>query len=319
MDIQRTLSPPPALLTAPWRALHTLWAFSRPHAMIGTALAVVVLYTLAAAAAGHHDWEVLLLTAAASLGMHLYVVGLNQLTDVEIDRINKPYLPLASGMLSWHGALAVVALCALLALAAAALRGPYLLATVSLILAIGTAYSLPPLRLKRSPFWAAACIATARAVVFNLGLALSFSAALGQQPRLSTPLLMLVAFMLGYVTVIALMKDIPDMEGDRRHQVLTLVLRLGARRTLRLCQAILLTCYVGVAAVALLVEAPGLSPTVLAGGHVLALGALWLRGRRLDVRDRQSIAAYYMFIWKLLYGEFALFWLACMGAMARTS
>ena len=35
-----------------------------------------------------------------SLLINIYIVGLNQLHDVEIDRVNKPYLPLASGDLS---------------------------------------------------------------------------------------------------------------------------------------------------------------------------------------------------------------------------
>ncbi|KAJ0744758.1 putative homogentisate phytyltransferase [Helianthus annuus] len=30
---------------------------------------------------------------------NLYVAGINQLSDVEIDKVNKPYLPLASGEL----------------------------------------------------------------------------------------------------------------------------------------------------------------------------------------------------------------------------
>lgn len=35
-----------------------------------------------------------------ALLMNIAIVGLNQLTDVEIDRVNKPYLPLASGELT---------------------------------------------------------------------------------------------------------------------------------------------------------------------------------------------------------------------------
>ncbi len=33
----------------------------------------------------------------SALLMNVCIVGLNQLYDVEIDRVNKPYLPLASG------------------------------------------------------------------------------------------------------------------------------------------------------------------------------------------------------------------------------
>ncbi|XP_020976068.1 aromatic prenyltransferase PT2, chloroplastic-like isoform X5 [Arachis ipaensis] len=36
----------------------------------------------------------------AALFMNIYIVGLNQLSDIEIDKINKPYLPLASEICS---------------------------------------------------------------------------------------------------------------------------------------------------------------------------------------------------------------------------
>ncbi|KAG5560972.1 hypothetical protein RHGRI_004107 [Rhododendron griersonianum] len=39
--------------------------------------------------------------------MNLYAVGLNQLTDVEIDKVNKPYLPLASGEISTELGIAI--------------------------------------------------------------------------------------------------------------------------------------------------------------------------------------------------------------------
>ena len=39
----------------------------------------------------------LLQALVPALLMNVSIVGLNQLYDVEIDKINKPYLPLASG------------------------------------------------------------------------------------------------------------------------------------------------------------------------------------------------------------------------------
>ncbi len=42
----------------------------------------------------------LLQALVPALLMNVCIVGLNQLYDVEIDRVNKPYLPLASGELS---------------------------------------------------------------------------------------------------------------------------------------------------------------------------------------------------------------------------
>ena len=39
--------------------------------------------------------------------VNIYVTGLNQITDVDIDKINKPYLPIAAGHLSLPAAWAI--------------------------------------------------------------------------------------------------------------------------------------------------------------------------------------------------------------------
>ena len=36
--------------------------------------------------------------------INIFIVALNQLTDVHGDLINKPYLPIAAGEMSWHNA-----------------------------------------------------------------------------------------------------------------------------------------------------------------------------------------------------------------------
>jgi homogentisate phytyltransferase/homogentisate geranylgeranyltransferase len=292
--------------------LRTLWEFSRPHTIIGTALAVCALYVLAAHAAQRQDPALWAVVLAASLAVNLYVVGLNQLTDVEIDRISKPHLPLAAGSLRRASAVAIVAVAGGVALLLAGLQGRYLFAAIALIAMIGTGYSLPPMRLKRFPLLAAACIITARAIVANLGVYLAYSAALTGRAQLPGYVLLLVAFMVGFATVIALMKDIPDVDGDRRHSISTLVLAIGPRRTLRLCQAVLAACYIGVI-VAGAVGVPGASGWVLIIAHAGALAVMWLAGARVDGADADAVRRYYMLIWKLFYFEFLAFPLAVLA------
>jgi homogentisate phytyltransferase/homogentisate geranylgeranyltransferase len=292
--------------------LRTLWEFSRPHTIIGTALAVCALYVLATHAAQRQDpglWAVVLL---ASLAVNLYVVGLNQLTDVEIDRISKPHLPLAAGSLRRASAVAIVAAAGSVALLLAGLQGRYLFVAIALILVIGTGYSLPPVRLKRFPLLAAASIVAARAIVANLGVYLAYSAALTGRAQLPGYVLLLVGFMAGFAAVIALMKDIPDVEGDRRHRISTLVLTIGPQRTLRLCQVVLTVCYTAVI-VAGLVGIPGASGWVLAAAHAGALAVMWLAGARVDGADQDAVRRYYMLIWKLFYFEFVAFPVAVLA------
>ena len=296
--------------TFPW--LRALLEFSRPHTIIGTTLAVAVFYVLAYAASGApHRLDVLLMAYIASLAVNIYIVGLNQLTDIEIDKINKPYLPLAAGIFSWNVGLALVIGTGIIALGVAILQGPYLFATIATVFLIGTAYSLPPLRLKRFPFWAALSITLARAVVGNIGAYLTYSNAFTGKAELPANILLFVTFMFGFCLVIAIMKDVPDIEGDRKHQISTLVVRLGAAKTMQLCRWILTGFYL------IMILAPfagiaGIHPGVFSAAHAIALLMLWYNGRNTDDTSKQDVFGYYMFIWKLFYFEFILFPAACL-------
>ncbi|MBB5866990.1 homogentisate phytyltransferase/homogentisate geranylgeranyltransferase [Allocatelliglobosispora scoriae] len=293
--------------------LRTLWEFSRPHTIIGTVLAVCALYVLAAHTAQRTSWSLWVLVLIASIAVNVYIVGLNQITDVEIDRISKPYLPLAAGSMGRGVATGLVAATGLGSLVLAALHGGWLLAAIAIVFVIGTCYSLPPIRLKRYPLFAAASIVLARAVVANIGVYLTYSTALTGTPQLPGYVLLLVGFMLGFAVVIAVMKDIPDVEGDRRHRISTVVLRIGPARTLLLCQIVLTACYTGVIAAAL-IGIDGVNAAVLIAAHVLGLAAVWLAAARVDAEDSAAVVRYYMFIWKLFYLEFLIFPVACLLA-----
>ena len=290
-----------------------LWEFTRPHTVIGTTCAVWVLYVLAAADAHRQSLPTALTVYVASLALNIYIVGLNQLTDVDIDRINKPYLPLAAGTLTPFAATAIVAVAGAIALLAAAAQGRYLFGTIGVIFLIGSMYSLPPFRLKRSPFLAAAAITLARAVVGNVGVYLTYSAALAGAATLPSRVVLFVGFMTCFMVVISLMKDIPDLEGDRAHRIPTVVARLGARRTLLVCHLILTFCYTW-ATVAVFWPVAGVHRGVIVVSHAVALIALWSLAARVDVDDNKAIAAHYMFVWKLFYLEFAIFPAACLLA-----
>lgn len=87
--------------------------------------------------------------------MNLYITGLNQVTDIGIDKINKPYLPLASGHLSKSNGVRVVVGSLLLALFNLNKMAWPLQCTLVGSALLGTVYSLPPFRLKRFPLLAA--------------------------------------------------------------------------------------------------------------------------------------------------------------------
>lgn len=290
------------------------WEFTRPHTIIGTTLAVFVFYLLAVTAAGgRHDWVTLVVTYIASLSVNIYIVGLNQLTDVEIDKINKPYLPLAAGSFHWNTAVTIVCVTGILGIGLAAWHGPYLLMTIGIVFALGSAYSLPPLRLKERPFWAASAITLARAVVGNAGVYLTYSHALTGEAVLPPSVLLFIGFMFGFCVVIALMKDVPDLEGDKKHEISTFVVRLGAARVMFLCKMILTVSYLAIVAAAV-VGVPGVNSWVIGLSHGGALTVMWLHGRNLNVNDADKVYGHYMILWKLFYFEFFAFSAACLLA-----
>jgi homogentisate phytyltransferase / homogentisate geranylgeranyltransferase len=215
------------------RPLGALWRFSRPHTIIGTTVSIVALYLIAvdtlpglAFDGGLFD---LFWTLVAGLAVNVYIVGINQLEDVEIDRVNKPFLPLAAGEMTMETGRAIVATTAALAVVLAITQGVLETVAVVVALAVGTAYSLPPLRLKRFPAAASLCISGVRSVVVNLGVYAHFSLALGPDGSVSIPAAVwaLTVVVVPFSFAIAILKDVPDAEGDRRFRIMTFTLRVG--------------------------------------------------------------------------------------------
>ena len=282
--------------------------FSRPHTVVGTTLSITVLYLLALSysdgSALHLD--VLGLTLLSCLGANIYIVGLNQITDVAIDRINKPYLPLASGAFPMRTGYRLIGLSVLVSLIIAVYMGHYLLLTVLLSLALGTAYSLPPFRLKRFHFWAAFCIIAVRGLIVNLLLFLHFHSLINAEYHIPPAIWLLTSAIFVYSIAIAWFKDIPDMEGDRQYRINTLTLRLGASRVFRIGNSLIALTYLALISLPLLLPFH-LSPAVMAGAHLLFLFLLWRTSRRVDLTDSQAVFRYYQFIWILFFLEYIAF------------
>ena len=216
------------------KAVPVLWAFSRPHTIVGTAIAVPAI----GAFAGAPSIDAL----PAALCANIYVTGLNQLTDRAVDKVNKPSLPLARETLSPRDAKIIVALAGITALACS--RSSVALVCTTLASGVlGTLYSVEPFRWKRRPLLAALSIVAVRGLIVNIGF---HSHALGRLavPRGPT------CFFSAFAWVIAILKDVPDMRGDAMHGLPSYALRLG-RETVLGASAVILALALVVAAVCL--------------------------------------------------------------------
>ena len=88
-----------------------VWNFSRPHTIVGSGLSILSLFLFATPPkfwGTKTFFDGLVHAMVPSLLMNLYITGLNQVTDVDIDKVNKPYLPIASGELSKKDGIVIV-------------------------------------------------------------------------------------------------------------------------------------------------------------------------------------------------------------------
>jgi len=297
--------------------LGALWRFARPHTVIGTWLGVVGLWAIALHAAGDVTTGSALFQLAcvlvAGTGVNVAIVGINQITDVEIDRVNKPRLPLAAGEMSIRTAWWIVAVASAVPLALALTQTWVEIAAVAAALAVGAAYSLPPVRLKRHPVAASLSIAGVRSAVVNLGVAAHFSRAFEGEIAIPAAVWALTLFVLPFAFAIAVLKDVPDREGDQRFRIATFTVRLGPGRAARLGVAALVAAYAG-----MVVVGPraidDASAAVLVAGHVAALALLGRWAIRADPRDPVAFTRFYMRVWVLFFLEYLIVPAAVLAA-----
>ena len=293
--------------------LGVLWRFSRPHTLVGTFISAAGLYLIAVAELPGSGLDNLFWVMVAGAGVNVAIVGVNQITDVEIDRVNKPHLPLAAGELSREGAWRIVALAAIVALALALTQGALETAAVVSALAVGAAYSLPPVRLKRFPVVASLCISGVRSVAVNLGMYGHFSLAFGGSLVIPDAVWALTLFVLPFSFAIAVLKDVPDRKGDSAFKIATFTVRLGPQRAFRLGLGALVAAYAGMAVLGPLLvdDANGI---VLAAGHVIVLALLLVWARRADPADPAAFTGFYLRVWALFFLEYALVPAAVLAA-----
>ncbi|MED6191534.1 hypoxanthine-guanine phosphoribosyltransferase, variant 2 [Stylosanthes scabra] len=201
------------ILSSVKNSLDAFYRFSRPHTVIGTALSIISVSLLAVQKSSDLSplfFTGLLEAVVAALFMNIYIVGLNQLSDVEIDKINKPYLPLASGEYSIGTGVAIVASFSLLSFWLGWIVGSWpLFWALFISFVLGTAYSInvPFLRWKRFAVLAAMCILAVRAVIVQLAFFLHMQTHVYKRPVVfSRPLIFATAFMSFFSVVIALFK-----------------------------------------------------------------------------------------------------------------
>jgi chlorophyll/bacteriochlorophyll a synthase len=206
---------------------------SRPFTLVAPALGVVSGAVTAAGAHPREPWsgDLILYPVIGALMAATLNAGnnaLNQIYDLEIDRINKPKRPLPSGRLSVHDAWTFTWITYVIALVLAWLVAPggrhecfwiVIAATIATFI-----YSCPPLRTKQRGIWANVTIAVPRGVLLKVAGWSCVKTIVGVEPWYIGMIFGL--FLLGASTT----KDFADMEGDARGGCRTLPIIYGVRK-----------------------------------------------------------------------------------------
>ncbi|CAA7016172.1 unnamed protein product [Microthlaspi erraticum] len=204
------------------RFQNACWRFLRPHTIRGTALGSTALVARALIENTHLiKWSLVLKALSGLLALicgNGYIVGINQIYDIGIDNCR--------------------------AVVVGFNFGPFITSLYSLGLFLGTIYSVPPFRMKRFPVAAFLIIATVRGFLLNFGVYHATRAALGLPFQWSAPVAFITSFVTLFALVIAITKDLPDVEGDRKFQISTLATKLGVRNIAFLGSGLLLVNYI---------------------------------------------------------------------------
>nr|XP_043637640.1 homogentisate phytyltransferase 1, chloroplastic-like [Erigeron canadensis] len=292
--------------------VNILYRFIRPYAAIGTVLCVTAMSLLTVQKLSDFSPLFFLKILQALVGgmfMQMYVCGFNQICDIELDKVNKPTLPLAAGEISMRTAILVSSVSAIMGLAIAWMVSPPLFWAFVGWFVVGTAYSanvLPYLRWKRFPFTAAFYMLMSRAVIVPIGYYLHMQNSIyGASTLLSRPILFAVAMLSAFSISTIFFKDIPDIKGDRMHGIKSLAIKLGEKRIYWICIWILEIAYLGAACVGATLPITW-SKYVTTGSHLALALLLWVRAKSVDPRDMKAVQSMYMFIWQLFYVEYGL-------------
>lgn len=210
-----------------------LLEFSRPFTLVAPALGFASGAATAAGAAPRELWSLDLLLYPL-IGLTMAAVlnaasnALNQIYDLDIDRVNKPKRPLPSGRLTLKAAWTFTLIAYAIALALAWCVQPsgrhecFWIVVAATIITI--VYSAPPFRTKRLGIWANVTIAIPRGVLLKVAGWSAVKTIIGIEPWFIGAIFGL--FLLGASTT----KDFADMEGDARGGCRTLPIIYGVQR-----------------------------------------------------------------------------------------
>ena len=267
-------------------------------------MSVTALYLMAS-----RSWEFnsfFFLSLLAALLCNIFITGYNQLVDIELDKVNKPDLPLAAGKLKVTTARIIVFASLTLSLAIAGVLSIHLLGLIGLISLFGFIYSWKGIYLKRYHQTAAFAIIIVRGVLINLGFYALYSGGFDFPAEIWTLTLFSILFSAG----IAWFKDIPDMEGDAQVEIGSLAIKQGATKTFTSGVWLLGIAYSVAAFAPLFFEFALSSGGIVTFGHAVLGIAFLVLASKTDPSVKHQMKRFYLSFWVLFFLEYVIWVLA---------
>jgi homogentisate solanesyltransferase len=293
-------------------AANIMYKFSRPHTIKGTILASIMGVTRALIEnPGTLNLKLIpraITGLTALLAGNAYIVGINQIYDVKIDEINKPDLPMAAKQLSTPKAWAIVLTCLFTGVGIVKTQFSSLIFSLYMLgTFFGTIYSVPPFTLKRFPLLAGGIIAVVRGFLLNFGVYYAVREALGVPFQWNPVVAFISSFMTVFATVIAVTKDLPDIEGDIKYNITTFASKFGAKAVSQFATVLLSSTYTIAMAIPYITPKGTFKALPMTLSHGSFLIFFLYSFSKLDTSKMSSINDFYKAIWKLFYLEYCIY------------
>jgi homogentisate phytyltransferase / homogentisate geranylgeranyltransferase len=283
-----------------------LWQFSRPHTIIGSVFSITALYCIACAGKNiEQHIGLYVATLFAALGCNVFIVGLNQIVDIKLDEINKPYLPLAAKTLSLKNAFVIIYVSLAIALIVSLLISLFLFLLITIILIIGVAYSVPPLQLKKHHLPAALAITIVRGFLVNVGMFLHFQNQINKGFTIPTYVWCLTIFIMAFSVAIAWFKDLPDTDGDNQYHIKTLAVLYSKKVALYGGFCLVVAAYFFM--LAWCYTTTQFNTNFLGIAHIVLLALFFLNLFFLKLKNKASIKKFYLRFWVFFFAEYVVF------------
>jgi len=223
--------------------------------------------------------------------------SLNQATDIDADKISKPYRPIPRGVIKAEGAQSLAYILYLFALLRAVTINVWFGAFIFFIMMFTVTYSLPP-RMKKYLFVNQIWIAIPRGM---LGILAAWSV-FGSEYMFSEPTpwvigLIATTYLIGGMST----KDITDSEADKKTGTRTMINTFGTRKTAIMCFPFMIAPFllIPIFIDLNLIDGYLMPLTLIAAFSVLIL---YLMARKTESKTLENVHA-----WSIMYLQYIFF------------